>query len=885
MSANKRERTFHCEALHHLNLPDKTDTGLSGFDNKKKGFYFWRDWTEKGNYPYFSGGAFELLLTLNNGNFQEAIKEYESITGIDIKKAVSFNEEANSAQEDSKYNFYHSILKEQKSKEAQKAHEYLTLMRGLTDKTIDEFNLGYNEEYQELTIPFYVDLVLRSYNNRKMPWARHPIPKYRRPKEEEFPNAGAIAFNIDTVGAQEKRNRKNIFLTEGMIDAITLEQCGYSAVYFSNNISNEAKQTVVKELKRYPDKRIVLIGDNDDTGRKYQKNSIEYLFNAGIYEFDCCVVPRFKEKNEKRSDYAVIFDETIEGRDYKDINEFYAGNGNKELANNNVDRILKTRRPALVFLAYYYKDDFNMFLNLFQRAYKYIGVGSVTAITAEIENNEIFEKEQVKLIKDIAKARPTSRTIVNEILEKYENKLMYHEARGLMYFNKVWHECNEPELYSIISDILGERFDDGSRYDSIIKNLIARVPKVDADLNASNVLVTPNGTLYLNQVDANGEYIFKKDYFDPLDYRTSYCVYDYDPEATCPTWRKTIEQLTMTPDDETDHLPKMLMLQEFCGYILEPDNSSRRKCLFIRGNGVNGKNLFTNTLQNLFNRESVTNIRIGELKRSFKKSELKNSVLNIAGEEKASLYEVAEDFKSLISGDPQQANVKYKSDVKFIPRAKLIITSNEFIRSNDKSEGVASRLILVEFLIKFVNKTSNLGRYELPKDIRLGQKLKKEGSGILNWIIEGYKMLEANGDFTYSREHKHLLNEFVLESDPKIQVLQDNENEIFDYLSKNKEIRNRIELKQADGTVTKQDNELIARLWSKYQTHCALENIEKIGKFGTFKREIYNSLKQAFPDRIDIGRDNKGSFARLKVQEIPQEDIYEIEQEGFIQDN
>jgi len=151
--------------------------------------------------------------------------------------------------------------------------------RGLSEDTADRFNIGYMEHYRgagtdeaRLIIPypgaespFYVARRLSAAGDKDGKKYLYP-PKATAGEKPVF-NAPAL-----TGGAE------SVFITEGQIDAITLEQMGGAAVG-----SNEARQ-ITDAISRHGTtaKRFFIVPDADETGDSKARKMLEALTAAGL---------------------------------------------------------------------------------------------------------------------------------------------------------------------------------------------------------------------------------------------------------------------------------------------------------------------------------------------------------------------------------------------------------------------------------------------------------------------------------------------------------------------------------------------------------------------------------------------------------------------------
>ncbi len=164
--------------------------------------------------------------------------------------------------------------------------------RGLNQKTIDKFKLGYDPEKNLVTIPYnpnckgYVDRVLWDGNSK---YYKH----------------GNELFNVDAlyevgINAWFSGGSDYVFVTEGQIDALSFEEIGLSAVGLGG--VNEVSKLIQKLKGKPSNKVLVLALDNDKAGRRATGKFIEELAED--------------ELNQK---YIVISD--LYGK-YKDANEY-----------------------------------------------------------------------------------------------------------------------------------------------------------------------------------------------------------------------------------------------------------------------------------------------------------------------------------------------------------------------------------------------------------------------------------------------------------------------------------------------------------------------------------------------------------------------------------
>lgn len=155
--------------------------------------------------------------------------------------------------------------------------------RGLSQKTIDKFKLGYDSKKNLVTIPYnpdykgYVDRVLREGNSK---YYKH----------------GNELFNVD---ALYSGTSDYVFVTEGQIDSMSFIEIGLSAVGLGG--VNEVSK-LVNQLKSHPCTKILVLAlDNDKAGKRATGKFIEKLAEAELdqnYIVISSLFCEYKDANE-----------------------------------------------------------------------------------------------------------------------------------------------------------------------------------------------------------------------------------------------------------------------------------------------------------------------------------------------------------------------------------------------------------------------------------------------------------------------------------------------------------------------------------------------------------------------------------------------------------
>ena len=218
------------------------------------------------------------------------------------------------------------------------------------------------------------------------------------------------------------------------------------------------------------------------------------------------------------------------------------------------------------------------------------------------------------------------------------------------------------------------------------------------------------------------------------DLLTKCCGVDYDPAATCPTW---LAHLGLVFGEDTAYIEGF---QELCGYSLLQDNPEQIMAI-LYGIGKNGKSVTIGALARVWGDYAVNiaaeslMVRRGDGPRS-DLARLHGARLVTASEGESGAYLAESVVKQLTGDDAITVRRLYENEFEFRPGAKIFLATNHEPRIRGTDEGIWRRLWLLPFTVT------------IPEDRRdpgILDKLESEGSGILNWCIEGLRRYLENG--------------------------------------------------------------------------------------------------------------------------------------------
>jgi DNA primase len=291
--------------------------GLCPFHNEKSpSFSVSRD---KQMYYCFGCGAggniFTFLMEYENMTFPEAMQALAERAGIELPEQETSQEARKAADEKARLRemnklaaqYFYVLLHRNRG---EKGLEYLK-KRGISEKTIQHFGLGYADIYRDDLYQFlkqkgYTDEEMKNsglvtidekYGGSDKFWNRvmFPImdvnnrvigfggrvmgdgnPKYLNSQETKLFDKSRNLYGLNF--ARSSR-RKELVLCEGYLDVISMHQAGFTNAVASLGTAFTSGHGIL--LKRYTD-RVILSFDSDDAGIRAAKRAIPILKEAGL---------------------------------------------------------------------------------------------------------------------------------------------------------------------------------------------------------------------------------------------------------------------------------------------------------------------------------------------------------------------------------------------------------------------------------------------------------------------------------------------------------------------------------------------------------------------------------------------------------------------------
>lgn len=310
--------------------------------------------------------------------------------------------------------------------------------------------------------------------------------------------------------------------------------------------------------------------------------------------------------------------------------------------------------------------------------------------------------------------------IAEKIMEQY--KLMYCNGDFYKYDAGFFSHVDEAWLRQLTRRLMREKFS-RTKANEVLNTIAADCYTPASELNKSELLNLKNGMFNLKN--------HKLDEHSPDFKSTIQLNVEHGEDSLCNLWIDTLNQIF-----END-VEKVKILQEFFGLCLTKD-VKYEKALICIGEGRNGKSVILYILEQLIGYQNRSAVSLENFDNPHYIANLFGKLVNISIETsaKSSVYDA--NFKSIISGDSIEADPKYKKPFMFRPFCKLVISTNNLPRVDDKSDAFFKRLLILRFNRQFTEEEQNR---------ELKYQLDEELDGIFLWALSGLKRLRKQKSF------------------------------------------------------------------------------------------------------------------------------------------
>ncbi len=348
-----------------------------------------------------------------------------------------------------------------------------------------------------------------------------------------------------------------------------------------------------------------------------------------------------------------------------------------------------------------------------------------------------------------------------------ENHLLYEPDEGQFY--RYVEECGlwTATTEEVLRETIAARLLDFSRepgkenfeekntrtnLDTIIAHLKGQAEKLGIFDKKKRIVHCANGILRLKD---KGGATFTG--FNVNDYSRNQSPIAFDKEAECPRFLKELIKGGVGDEDT-------ILIQKWMGLALLGDNAPQR-FLILDGQAGGGKSTLIRIIREIVGSQNVYQLRTQHLGDRFELFRYIGKTLLIGSDVSGRFltHKYAHVIKSLVGGDPLRGEGKNKNgcfDIK--GNFNIIISCNTRLKVllEDDIGAWKRRLLIVRYVKPPPKKP-------IPDfDVQL---VEKEGSGILNWALEGLQKaladIDESGNLRLSQEQERRVGALLAESE------------------------------------------------------------------------------------------------------------------------
>lgn len=384
-------------------------------------------------------------------------------------------------------------------------------------------------------------------------------------------------------------------------------------------------------------------------------------------------------------------------------------------------------------------------------------------ITKEEISSYLESRKQSNAVKAaiVVKSREeqiaTYNVIDQKFIERFPHLVSFRLGDNVLFYNYeggVYKQIPDGDMEDLMDSfmfqlgLLDHRTNRKKIKDTIarVASLLARTDKrhfKDSDIiNRKYKLNLKNGLFDVETM--------KLEEHTPEYFSTSQIPFEYNPEATAPTFEQFIKKVSNGDETTKD------MIQEMFGYCIGEGNP-KHKVFYLYGDTArNGKSTTAKILCGLIGKDNYSTLSLAQIagENSSVLTQLIGKQLNFS-DELSTKYIESSMLTTVSAEGIIEINPKYKSPFIHQVKSKFLVTCNDLPKFQN-GQGMKHRMILIPF------------QYHIPADERIDRYdevlLEKEGSGILNWAIEGAKLLKERKTFTINEQSKQDLLDNTKES-------------------------------------------------------------------------------------------------------------------------
>jgi len=210
---------------------------------------------------------------------------------------------------------------------------------------------------------------------------------------------------------------------------------------------------------------------------------------------------------------------------------------------------------------------------------------------------------------------------------------------------------------------------------------------------------------------------------------------EYDSDATCPTFEKLVRDMLGSDQYKID------FMQRLAGYWLTGSTKFHIFPILV-GDAATGKSTFVNAIKDVLG-DYATDMMPETLFESSANATAQYDLATLRGRRFVVAQEAESEqrlraslVKALTGGDTLKVRLPYQDPWSMPPSAKFLVVANRRPNLDGLDSGLKRRVQIIE---------CGQALPEQDRDVDLAEKLRLEKSGILNWMLRGWRDVIRSG--------------------------------------------------------------------------------------------------------------------------------------------
>ena len=239
----------------------------------------------------------------------------------------------------------------------------------------------------------------------------------------------------------------------------------------------------------------------------------------------------------------------------------------------------------------------------------------------------------------------------------------------------------------------------------------------------------------------------------------------YERDRPSPGWGRFLWEVLGGHGGDPAWVEGSMLLQEFAGACLCGLATRFQRCLFLWGEGNDGKSTAIDVIKAIFPGPVISAISPQGFSNEYRRAALRDARINAVAETPGADVLESESFKAVIDGSLIDARPIRQDPIKFRPQAGHIFAANSLPGTRDQSRGFWRRIMVLRF-----------PRSLRPDEVEVGlsdRLIAEELPGVLAWALDGAVRLLHAGRYTEPGSSQVALQDWRRTADQVTQFVEE----------------------------------------------------------------------------------------------------------------